>query len=63
MLSYKQGWVEGAIESVNRIYKMINNKTQAVWTPVAEDMDDGIGKTMSVRATFTLWSVTLVSAK
>ena len=26
MLSYKQGWVEGAIESANRIYKLINSK-------------------------------------
>lgn len=25
MLSYKQGWVEGSIESVNRIYKVIKN--------------------------------------
>ena len=27
MLSYKQGWVEGCIESTNRIYKKIKNKT------------------------------------
>lgn len=26
MLSYKQGWVEGSVESANRIYNMINKK-------------------------------------